>query len=457
MANGHIVRRRSMAGPFVLIIIGVVFLLGNFGYITWYSLSHIFAKYWPALIILWGVIKLIEYFNDQRAGVPTRGVGAGGYFLLFLLIICGLAATGVDKVNWNEVGRQMDMDGDFPAFFGNTYTYNQTLEQPLPPDASLKVVSDQGDVAVKNWDENKIKIVVTKKLSAGNENEGKDIDQKTQPNISTAGSAVTVNANTGGAGNRPVRSDLEIYVPRKMPVEVSTRHGDVSVDGRKGNVKVNNSHGDFSASDVEGAIDADIRRGSVRVNNVQGDINVSGRIDDSTVSNVTGSLHLTGDFFGQMNLSKITREVTFKSSRTDMEMAALSGDLSLESGELRAKSLAGPVRLVTKSYDIRLDDYSGDLKLDNSNGSVELQPAGKLGTMDVNNQKGDVHLTLPAQAAFELNARAHRGDIESDFQNIHVTSENEDHTATGAVGNNGPKLNIVNVYGNVEIRKSGQG
>ena len=446
-----------MAGPFVLIIIGVVFLLGNFGYITWYSLGHYFAKYWPALIILWGVIKLIEYFNDQRAGVPTRGVGAGGYFLLFLLICCGLAFTGMDKVNWNEVGREMDLDGDFPSFFGNTYTYNQTLEQDLPQDASLKVVSDYGDVSVKNWDENKIKVVVTKKLSAGSENEGKNIDQKTQPNISTAGSAVTVNANTGGAGNRPVRSDLEIYVPRKVALEVSTRHGDISVDGRKGNLRVANSHGDFTASDIDGAIDADIRRGSVRANNVTGDVNIGGRIDDTTVSNVSGALHLTGDFFGQMNLSKIARGVTFKSSRTDMEIAGLAGDLSLESGDLRAKNVAGPVRIVTKSKDIRLEDFTGDLKLDNSNGSVDLQPAGKLGMMDINNQKGDVHLVLPAQAAFELSARAHRGDIESDFADIHVTNENEDHTANGAVGSKGPKLNIVNVYGNVEIRKSGQG
>ncbi len=57
-------RRRSMTGPFVLIIVGVIFLLGNMHLISWGRLGVWFAHYWPLLLIIWGVLKLVEH---QRA------------------------------------------------------------------------------------------------------------------------------------------------------------------------------------------------------------------------------------------------------------------------------------------------------------------------------------------------------------------------------------------------------
>ena len=53
--------RRSFAGPFVLIILGLVFLLGNLHMISWGRLGMLFAHYWPLLLILWGIIKIVEY------------------------------------------------------------------------------------------------------------------------------------------------------------------------------------------------------------------------------------------------------------------------------------------------------------------------------------------------------------------------------------------------------------
>src|SRR5580658_10488263 len=48
-------RRRSFGGPFVLIVLGIVFLLGNLHLLSWARLGSLFAHYWPALLILWGV------------------------------------------------------------------------------------------------------------------------------------------------------------------------------------------------------------------------------------------------------------------------------------------------------------------------------------------------------------------------------------------------------------------
>jgi len=365
-------RRHSLAGPIVLIILGVIFLLGNFHYITWASLGYYFSRYWPVLIILWGLVKLVEHLRDQRQGLPSRGIGAGGVFLLIILIVCGLAATSAHHVNWGAVQNEMDLDGDFTGLFGNTYSFSQNLEQPFPAGASLRVVSDRGDVTVNSWDQDKIKVVVSKKLVAANQEESQKIDQETQPVITAEGGVVTVNANTGAGGNHAVESNLEIWAPAKATADVATRRGDITVQNRQGEIKLSTSRGDVSAQTVTGNVIATVRRGNVRASAIQGDVSIDGRIDDTSISDVSGAVRLSGDFFGEMNVTKVAKGVSFKSSRTDLEMARLDGDMRMESGDLRVKSVSGPFRLVTRSKDIHLEDISGDVQVENSSVTVEL-------------------------------------------------------------------------------------
>ena len=66
--------RRSFAGPVVLIIVGIFFLLGNMGIISWRNFGDWFSNYWPVLLIVWGIIKLIEYQQASRAGERARAV-----------------------------------------------------------------------------------------------------------------------------------------------------------------------------------------------------------------------------------------------------------------------------------------------------------------------------------------------------------------------------------------------
>ena len=84
---------RSFAGPIVLIIIGILGLMGTMGMLEWHRVFLWFAHYWPALLILWGIIKLIEYQQANRSGVRSGGIGAGGVVLIIFLVIAGLTAT----------------------------------------------------------------------------------------------------------------------------------------------------------------------------------------------------------------------------------------------------------------------------------------------------------------------------------------------------------------------------
>jgi len=450
-------RRRSIAGPIILIVIGAIFLLGNFGYLSWGRLGYLFARYWPVLIILWGLIRLAEYYDAQRRGYHPRGLGFGGVMLLIFLVLLGLGASSA----WHYRGALSDAIGTLPddgaefTLFGNPYNYTDELEQPFPAGASLRVVSDRGEVRLVPWDENNIKVSVQKKVIADSQSEADKVNAATKPTITVSGDLVTVSANTSGAsGNHRVDTDLEIFLPRKAAAEIATAHGTVAVHDRTGDLKINNSHGDVELGGVQGNVSVNLRGGSVRAENLQGDLSLSGRVNDVNVENLQGSLRMTGDYFGTTRLAKIANSVNFQSSRTDLELAKLDGELMLDSGDLRASSMAGPTRVVTRSKDIRLNDFTGNVHIEDNNSDIELTP-GKLplGNLQITNRRGRIHLVLPANASFQLDAHASRGEISSDFSGLNIQNGSHEAQATGSVGNGGPQIQLSTDRGDIEIRK----
>src|SRR5438874_12585616 len=104
-------RRRSMAGPVVLIVLGFLFLLGNLHLIEIHHLFYGFAHYWPVLLILWGLVKMFEHYRAQQEGYESSGIGAGGVvFLIFLVVIGGLASVA-SQADWSNVGFDMGSSG----------------------------------------------------------------------------------------------------------------------------------------------------------------------------------------------------------------------------------------------------------------------------------------------------------------------------------------------------------
>src|SRR6202162_3779055 len=132
-------QRRSMAGPVVLILLGVVLLLTTMHVLRPEPLLHWFGTYWPALIILWGVIKLVEYQQAQKEGTRPSGIGAGGVVLLIFLIVFGLSATQASRFNWDEIRDHINLGDEDLQLFGHTYSYDDQLQQAFPAGAVLRI------------------------------------------------------------------------------------------------------------------------------------------------------------------------------------------------------------------------------------------------------------------------------------------------------------------------------
>jgi hypothetical protein len=423
--------------------------------ISWARLGTLFAHYWPALLILWGVIKLIEYQQAQRDGVAARGIGVGGIFLVIIIVVSGLIATQASRFNWGEIRDNMNIDdSDLDNIFGETYNFDDHLEQNVPATVtSLRVNDDHGAVRVSATTDNKITVVVRKKVGAESKDDADKYNRQASPTITMAGNVIILDAKTQAAGDHSVQSDLDISIPRKMELHITGRRGDVSVTGRDGEVEITDQHGDVTVEDVNGNVKLNLEKGSAKVEQINGDVHIDGRLNEVSVTDVKGSAQFDGEFQESVKLARIGKSVAFKSSRTDLEFSRLDGELNLDSDDLHADQITGPVHLSTRSKQIRLEDVSGDVRLQDEHGGIEVSMRS-LGNVQIDSRNGDIHLSVPDKAGFHVDARTRDGEIQSDFPELKIDNGEHEAKASGTVGNGASHIVLNNEHDAIEIRKT---
>jgi hypothetical protein len=471
--------RRSITGPVILIAIGIVFLLTNIGVIHGWQLWTWFGHWWPVLLIIWGVIALIEHTTAHRMGSRGYRLGGFGIFLLIVLVAVGVSAHHSSDVNWDGMRDQLQMDDDLGGIFGTAYTFDDTLEQAFPAKGSLRIVCDHGSLNITPAEGNTIRVVVHKKLYAHSQSDASKFNSGSKPQITVDGTSVLLNANTDGAGDHGVSADMEIFVPADTAVDIASKRGDVTINELKASVKIALQKGDVALTEIGGPVQINLEKGSIRASQIAGDVDVTGHVDSVNIDDVAGAVHLNGDFYEDIRLSKIAKSFVFKTSRSDMEIASVPGDIDIASDQVRGNELTGPSRVTTSSKDIHLEDVSGDLQVQSNNGDVEVttadkQPGSKMSfttehgdvavtlagktapeKINVVTQHGDVTLTMPLGVGFQVTADTRKGDISSDFDAVKINShDNGPSQASGSVGNGTSKLQVSTDTGDIKIAKS---
>jgi len=218
-------------------------------------------------------------------------------------------------------------------------------------------------------------------------------------------------------------------------------------------VEINNQHGDVTVEDVTGNVKLALEKSSAKVEQITGDLHITGRLNEISVSDVKGAAQLEGEFGESVKLARISKNVSFKSSRTDLEFSRIDGELNLDSDDLHADKITGPLHLTTRSKQIRLDDVSGDVRLQNENGGIEIS-MHSLGNVQIDSRNGAINLSVPDKAGFHLDARTRDGEIQSDFAELKIDRNDREAKASGSVGNGASHIVINNEHDGIEIHKA---
>ena len=90
-------RRASFFGPLLLIGLGVLFLARNV-YPDLRLMDYV-ARYWPFVLVLWGVLRLGEilYWAATDQPLPPRGVSGGEWVMVILLCFFGATLNPHDR------------------------------------------------------------------------------------------------------------------------------------------------------------------------------------------------------------------------------------------------------------------------------------------------------------------------------------------------------------------------
>lgn len=458
MSNGTTYRRGSVFGALLLIAIGTLFLYANMN--PEFSPWQVLARYWPVLIIFWGLSRLADYFilrNTDQAATVTR-IGAGDIIGLIFILIFGTIFTQIVRMPFDPNFPIRLGGGDIPCLFGQEQEFTEELEQAWTATERLDLSNLRGNVTVTAAATPQLRISVRKKFCAPNQTEAETLNQNTHLTLERISDGYQLRVE--GAGNLErtplVRTDLDVQMPATRELVLGTRHGDVTLRGVQGKLTLRVEHGDVTLNGVKGDVDLDVRHGEVSVADVTGAVRVDGRGNEVEIRNVTGSAAVLGEYGGPIVLANIQGPARFESRRTRFSASKIDGEFTT-SGGFRLRGVPGDVTLETKDYDIEVEEVTGEVNINNRNGPVRVQvPRAPRYPISIETRNGNIELTLPADSSFKIEASARDGEIESDFEGPGLQKSDDRHdnaTLTGTVGNGAVPIRLTTTHGVIRLRR----
>jgi hypothetical protein len=282
-------------------------------------------------------------------------------------------------------------------------------------------------------------------------------------------------ATTEGAFNRTLK------VTGEVDLRVSTGLGHLTV--RKGSSGTVNIHGTIRASSGWHLQKAEERVHFLELNPPiaqDGNIIRVGYVEDSNVlHNVSISYEITvpaetrlrseiGN--GSTAIEGINGPIEASTGNGSINLHDIKGNLraNTSNGQISGRGLGGAVTAATGNGSIRIEESgAGDFDVQTGSGSIEL--SGLTGSLRARTENGDIEVSgektgewrlhsgsgnvtvhLPQNAAFDLEAQATSGEIQTD-RRINVQSMIGKHELRGKVGSGGPLIDLSTSSGSIRI------
>lgn len=272
---------------------------------------------------------------------------------------------------------------------------------PLERDGKMYLENVYGDIAVKSWGKNEIKILAIKTAHEKEFLDDAAIDIKqTGGNI-----RVITRYSTSDVLSQPANLIVtyELFIPAEAQIKVKSLSGSIKA------------------------------------------MEIGGFVDIETVN-------------GSVDIITAKKGVKCKTIGGDIYLEEISGDAVLKStsGKIRGQGVNGSIEADTVSGDIEILKLSSadEIQLESVRGSIELQ--GELirgGIYSLNTISGRIRLTLPSTSDFELQTNAANGVIKCDFKldDYDLISR---HKLYGTLGNGESSLKLSSFSGDILIYKS---
>jgi DUF4097 and DUF4098 domain-containing protein YvlB len=434
--------------------------------------------------------------QTEQGGMMKRKWWIVGILVAFELLVCA-------AIVWTTWAGRTTFEGVRFFYVADTHV-EETVEKTFAVDgpAVVDAETDFGDVTVTGGEGDEVEVIARLNLWGADE---EDARRQVDVQMTQEGNRITVRVVHPeriyvAAFSKGSQVDFEIRVPADASLRLVTSSGDLTVSAVAGTVELDTSFGDIEVKEVNGPVSAESSSGDVSVIGLKdgGDVEVEtdfGKLALRDIAANSLTAHSdSGDIRaeeivldGALDLRTSFGSVTVQDTAADgltarsdsgeiqAERVTVDGalDLATSFGDVKGISVsAASYRLHSSSGDLTLEGCSGPLDLQTDFGSIEVRDASEVQlTLTTNNGKvyfsgslypqgehrvesdfGAVHLVLPADAAFDLDAETDFGSIDTGFP---VTmSRFEEKHLVGEVNGGGPLLRIKTDNGNITLESA---
>ena len=313
-------RRTSLFAPLLLIGLGALFLARNV-YPDLRLLDYL-AKYWPFLLILWGVIRLGEilYWGASQQPLPARGISGGEWVLVVFLCIFGITLHTVMGLSTWFPGR-IQLGG--LDVFGESFDYPIAGEKPTSKTPHVVIESFSGNARIMGTDAQEVKVTGRKTIRSLDQEGADRANQEAAFEITGSPDQVIIRTNQNRAsGPRRVSTEMEILVPKGASIEAHSeargRSGDFDIHDIDGAVAITSDNAGVRLENIGGETRLDLRNSDlVRAVNLKGALDLKGRGSDIDLENIAGPVNINGFYSGMLQFHNLSKTIHFVGPQTE--------------------------------------------------------------------------------------------------------------------------------------------
>ncbi len=421
--------------------------------------------------------------------------------LLVIALLCVLAGIGASLFFTFDRLRGRDLFSR--DLFSATAEETKTLHTDGP--ITLNVENDAGVVSIVGAEGDEVTVNIVKTTSALTQAEAERDLENIEYEIQQTGDAITLTykIDTISMDDASGTVDFIVTVPFETASDVESGYGEVNVSNTDGGVSIANSFGQVTIQNIEGGLTVNTESGQVQASSINaGSENIDlssgfGKVSlekasaaDIKLESNSGVLEMNdvralGDIvmrtdFGDVNFNSGSANlltIETKSGKVTLNALNLRGALTASSnfGEINLEQVnARSYDLQTNSGSIWVDGARGRIKghsgfgsvtvlngdsvtldLSTQSGSVDFEGSLGDGHHMVQSDFGEIHLTIPADSALDVDLKTDFGSIMSDIPiSVILTGAMEQNHQTGTINGGGSQLTVETASGSISIQAS---
>jgi hypothetical protein len=337
--------------------VGFVWLLHLFGAMDG---LRFFGRYWPALLILFGLVKIADYYLN-RGGMFR----VGELFGIIFIILIGLAANRAADAPIRHMGRAFPFGGGWPIFAqrspGERHRFETTERISAAGVRQIVIANQHGDVNVRTSNSDQVDIVIVKVVTGEPADQSRQLAERANLVTRREEATLYIEINRDELPEQVrLNTNLRLTVPAATGLKITNSYGEVHVAAARGNCLIENSYG------------------RVRLSSIEGDVLVSNRYQTISGKGITGKVSAENRR-GEIDLEDVIGDVEATTDYSSLKIRGVTGNALLNNhhGSIRLERVTGTAEVRGTGSSVRVADVGRSLKVENSHKSVDIENVGE--------------------------------------------------------------------------------